>query len=121
MEVITKNPVVSVVVDDFYDVKGGGAKRVVQGRQVAPKRVAPVGKKPIGKKTIKPKPKAPNKSGIGSHVIVGGTPNVNISTSTPEPKKGMSMGVKIGIGVGIAVVLGVIGLVVYKKMKNKKK
>ena len=38
-----------------------------------------------------------------------------------EPKAGMSMGVKIGIGVGIAVVLGVVGFIIYKKVKKGKK
>ena len=44
------------------------------------------------------------------------------STPTPEeePKKGLSMGAKIGIGVGVAVVLGVVGFIIYKKMKGKK-
>lgn len=45
------------------------------------------------------------------------------STAPPpeeEPKKGLSLGVKIGIGVGAAVVLGVIGFVIYKSMKAKK-
>jgi hypothetical protein len=45
------------------------------------------------------------------------------STAPPpeaEPKKGLSLGVKIGIGVGAAVVLGVIGFIIYKKMKAKK-
>ena len=37
-----------------------------------------------------------------------------------EPKKGLSMGVKIGIGVGVAVVLGVVGFIIYKKMKGNK-
>jgi hypothetical protein len=37
-----------------------------------------------------------------------------------EPKKRLSMGVKIGIGVGVAVVLGVVGFIIYKKMKGNK-
>lgn len=37
-----------------------------------------------------------------------------------EPKKGLSMGAKIGIGVGVAVVLGIVGFVIYKKMKGNK-
>lgn len=48
--------------------------------------------------------------------------------ATPSPdaqrlsddKKGLSTGAKIGIGLGIVAVLGVIGFVVYKKMKAKK-
>lgn len=39
--------------------------------------------------------------------------------TTPE-KTGMSTGAKIGIAVGVLAVLGVIGFVVYKKMKAKK-
>jgi hypothetical protein len=44
------------------------------------------------------------------------------STAPPieEPKKGLSMGAKIGIGVGVLVVLGVVGFIVYKKMKGNK-
>jgi Sec-independent protein translocase protein TatA len=44
------------------------------------------------------------------------------STAPPieEPKKGLSMGAKIGIGVGVAVVLGVVGFIIYKKMKGNK-
>lgn len=34
-------------------------------------------------------------------------------------EKGMSTGAKIGIAVGVAVVLGIIGFVIYKKMKKK--
>lgn len=41
------------------------------------------------------------------------------SAPAAEEKTGMSTGLKIGIGVGIVAVLGVIGFVVYKKMKKK--
>jgi len=37
-----------------------------------------------------------------------------------EPKKGLSMTAKIGIGVGVVVVLGVVGFIIYKKMKGSK-
>lgn len=39
--------------------------------------------------------------------------------SSSKSKKGMSMTAKVGIGVGVAVVLGIIGFVIYKKMKKK--
>lgn len=46
-----------------------------------------------------------------------------IAANTPqaETSQGMSTGAKIGIGVGVVVLLGVIGFVIYKKMKNKGK
>jgi hypothetical protein len=37
-----------------------------------------------------------------------------------EVKEGMSKGVKIGIAVGVVVILGVVGFIVYKKMKGSK-
>ncbi len=41
-------------------------------------------------------------------------------SSRVEDKKGLSTGAKIGIGVGIVAVIGVIGFIVYKRMKAKK-
>jgi len=40
-------------------------------------------------------------------------------SDTLDSKPKMKLGVKIGIGVGIALVVGVVGFLVYKKMKNK--
>ncbi len=44
----------------------------------------------------------------------------NALASKPEEKAGMSMGLKIGIGAGVVLVLGVIGFIVYEKMKKGK-
>lgn len=45
-----------------------------------------------------------------------------MAQSTPvEPEnKGMSMGMKVGIGATVVLVLGIVGFIIYKKMKKKK-
>lgn len=44
----------------------------------------------------------------------------NALASKPQEKAGMSMSLKVGIGAGVVLVLGIIGFVVYKKMKKGK-
>lgn len=135
MEIITNAP----VQEDFYDATGRKTTRRVAPkrnvatktavRRVAPKtavrRVAPTTSTKIGKQIKKPIRKPIRKYPPVQDknlLILDQKPlfNQNKVSVTPdvEVKKGLSKGAKIGIAVGVAVVLGIIGFVVYKKMKK---
>ncbi len=57
-------------------------------------------------------------AGVAGDVAMAGA----LASSAPKESKskGMSTGAKVGIAIGVIVVLGVVGFVIYKKMKNKK-
>lgn len=42
-----------------------------------------------------------------------------LGKNQPKEEKGLSTGAKVGIAVGVVAVLGIVGFIVYKKMKKK--
>ena len=58
-----------------------------------------------------------SKQAQSDNLMMSKLSKTDIETTNSNPK--MKLGVKIGIGVGIALVVGVVGFLVYKKMKNK--
>lgn len=113
--------------DDFYNARGGGLFSGMRARKKQRQARRDANAKSKNQARLM---KAKAKQDLAKSQIVsakaalkGGGQDAALLNQLNQPatdtNAGMSMGAKIGIGVGVAVVLGIVGFIIYKKTKKK--